>query len=143
MEYLCPCWPVSKCCDKKDKLRDNSKTKLFIVDTEQTIVPTDSSVDRLNERRGSAPLVSSGFSGEETMDTTPSSTSSRLASFFSKKGLRSNLKRTKSVTKLDRKRSASQVNENDTLIFVIMMFVVKTVELLLQDHISLADLLIF
>ncbi|XP_067661735.1 ras GTPase-activating protein nGAP-like isoform X2 [Haliotis asinina] len=66
-----------------------------------------------NERRGSVPLVSAaGIDDNDVMDSP--STSSRLVNFFTKKGFKTNLKRTKSVTKLDRKRSGSNVSENDT-----------------------------
>ncbi|XP_050417640.1 ras GTPase-activating protein nGAP isoform X4 [Patella vulgata] len=100
---------------RNESLPDLSKSLDFDTGRGQTFFRKifNTSFERLNERRGSAPLVSTGFVGEDMMDT-PSSTSSKLASFFSKKGFRSNLKRTKSVTKLDRKRSASNVCENDT-----------------------------
>lgn len=65
------------------------------------------------ERRSSLPLVAS-VDDCSVMESSTSSTTSRLASFFSMKGFRSNLKRTKSVTKLDRKRSSSNVSETDT-----------------------------
>ncbi|XP_021361537.1 disabled homolog 2-interacting protein-like isoform X7 [Mizuhopecten yessoensis] len=65
----------------------------------------------VHERRGSMPLVSAGLD-EENMDTT--STPSKIANFFMRKGFKTNLKRTKSVTKLDRKRSASNISDNDT-----------------------------
>ncbi|XP_060064301.1 ras GTPase-activating protein nGAP-like isoform X7 [Ylistrum balloti] len=65
----------------------------------------------VHERRGSMPLVSAGLD-DENMDTT--STPSKIANFFMRKGFKTNLKRTKSVTKLDRKRSASNISENDT-----------------------------
>ncbi|XP_046331942.1 ras GTPase-activating protein nGAP-like isoform X6 [Haliotis rufescens] len=65
-----------------------------------------------NERRGSVPLVSAAGIDDDVMDSP--STSSRLVNFFTKKGFKTNLKRTKSVTKLDRKRSGSNVSENDT-----------------------------
>lgn len=69
----------------------------------------DSSNEKFsNERRGSMPLVSS-VDGSSMDGTT-----SKLANFFTKKGLRTNLKRTKSVTKLDRKRSVSNVSETET-----------------------------
>ncbi|CAL1545446.1 unnamed protein product [Lymnaea stagnalis] len=42
------------------------------------------------------------------------STTSKLAHFFSKKGFKSNLKRTKSATKLDRKRSSPNLSDNDS-----------------------------
>ncbi|XP_033727185.1 disabled homolog 2-interacting protein-like isoform X4 [Pecten maximus] len=67
----------------------------------------------VHERRGSMPLVSAGLD-EENMDTT--STPSKIANFFMRKGFKTNLKRTKSVTKLDRKRSASNISESDTSI---------------------------
>ncbi|XP_041369244.1 ras GTPase-activating protein nGAP-like isoform X3 [Gigantopelta aegis] len=63
-----------------------------------------------SERRGSLPLVSSSL--DDTMDS--SSSSSRFVNFFTKKGFKSNLKRTKSVTKLDRKRSVPGFSDNDT-----------------------------
>ncbi|XP_069121628.1 ras GTPase-activating protein nGAP-like isoform X2 [Argopecten irradians] len=65
----------------------------------------------VHERRGSMPLVSAGLD-DDNMDTT--STPSKIANFFMRKGFKTNLKRTKSVTKLDRKRSASNISENDT-----------------------------
>ncbi|XP_033727223.1 disabled homolog 2-interacting protein-like isoform X9 [Pecten maximus] len=72
----------------------------------------DSSYEKIvHERRGSMPLVSAGLD-EENMDTT--STPSKIANFFMRKGFKTNLKRTKSVTKLDRKRSASNISESDT-----------------------------
>ncbi|XP_060064297.1 disabled homolog 2-interacting protein-like isoform X3 [Ylistrum balloti] len=72
----------------------------------------DSSYEKIvHERRGSMPLVSAGLD-DENMDTT--STPSKIANFFMRKGFKTNLKRTKSVTKLDRKRSASNISENDT-----------------------------
>ncbi|XP_029649239.1 ras GTPase-activating protein nGAP isoform X5 [Octopus sinensis] len=72
----------------------------------------DSSNEKFsNDRRGSMPLVPSVDGGNMEMGTT-----SKLAHFFTKKGLRTNLKRTKSVTKLDRKRSASNVCERETSI---------------------------
>ncbi|XP_069121632.1 ras GTPase-activating protein nGAP-like isoform X6 [Argopecten irradians] len=67
----------------------------------------------VHERRGSMPLVSAGLD-DDNMDTT--STPSKIANFFMRKGFKTNLKRTKSVTKLDRKRSASNISENDTSI---------------------------
>ncbi|XP_062571826.1 ras GTPase-activating protein nGAP-like isoform X9 [Saccostrea cucullata] len=71
----------------------------------------DSSYEKLSDRRGSEPLVSSSLDLRgEAMDA--NSTPSKIANFFIKKGFSrsSNLKRTKSVTKLDnRKRSASHV----------------------------------
>ncbi|XP_069121630.1 ras GTPase-activating protein nGAP-like isoform X4 [Argopecten irradians] len=72
----------------------------------------DSSYEKIvHERRGSMPLVSAGLD-DDNMDTT--STPSKIANFFMRKGFKTNLKRTKSVTKLDRKRSASNISENDT-----------------------------
>ncbi|CAG5129549.1 unnamed protein product, partial [Candidula unifasciata] len=69
-----------------------------------------SSLERMDEqRRGSLPLVSTYNDSMESVSTT-----SRLANFFSKKGFKSNLKRTKSVTKLDRKRSSPNLSEHDT-----------------------------
>ncbi|PVD22436.1 hypothetical protein C0Q70_18248 [Pomacea canaliculata] len=78
----------------------------------------DSSLEKVTsspvgERRGSLPLVGAA-DDDNIMESSTSSTTSRLASFFSRKGFMSNLKRTKSVTKLDRKRSGSHVSENDT-----------------------------
>ncbi|XP_052719192.1 disabled homolog 2-interacting protein-like isoform X8 [Crassostrea angulata] len=81
----------------------------------------DTSYEKLSDRRGSEPLVSSSSIDlrADAMDT--SSTPSKIANFFMKKGFKSsNLKRTKSVTKLDnRKRSASHVmdsNESNTFV---------------------------
>ncbi|XP_076436636.1 uncharacterized protein LOC143276119 isoform X3 [Babylonia areolata] len=69
------------------------------------------------ERRSSLPLVGSSDDeggGGGLMESSTTSATSRLANFFSKKGFRSNLKRTKSVTKLDRKRSGSNASEHET-----------------------------
>ncbi|XP_078324419.1 ras GTPase-activating protein nGAP-like isoform X8 [Crassostrea virginica] len=81
----------------------------------------NSSYEKLSDRRGSEPLVSSSSVDlrSDAMDT--GSTPSKIANFFMKKGFRSsNLKRTKSVTKLDnRKRSASHVmdgHESNTFV---------------------------
>ncbi|XP_046655866.1 ras GTPase-activating protein raskol-like isoform X4 [Daphnia pulicaria] len=74
------------------------------------------------ERRGSAPVTpvlpaanpannvtNNGFAPRNSMDS--SSTPSRFANFFSKRSFKSNpLKRTKSVTKLERKRAVLDVN---------------------------------
>ncbi|KZS11897.1 putative Ras GTPase-activating protein, partial [Daphnia magna] len=74
------------------------------------------------ERRGSAPVTpvlpaanpannasNHGFGPRNSMDS--SSTPSRFANFFSKRSFKSNpLKRTKSVTKLERKRAVLDVN---------------------------------
>ncbi|XP_005112341.2 leucine-zipper-like transcriptional regulator 1 homolog, partial [Aplysia californica] len=70
----------------------------------------DSSLERVDggERRGSLPLVSTFTDSMDSVSTT-----SRLANFFSKKGFKTNLKRTKSATKLDRKRSSPNLAENN------------------------------
>ncbi|ELT88294.1 hypothetical protein CAPTEDRAFT_225557 [Capitella teleta] len=70
--------------------------------------PLDSAYDKGStstlteqQRRGSMPMVCSQQENQEDPPATPS----RLANFFSRKVIKSNLKRTKSVTKLDRKRN--------------------------------------
>ncbi|GFO49041.1 ras GTPase-activating protein ngap-like isoform x4 [Plakobranchus ocellatus] len=73
-------------------------------------VDLDSSLEHVDEgRRGSLPLVSSPYG--DSMESV--STTSKLASFFTKKGFKTNLKRTKSATKLDRKRSSPNLSERD------------------------------
>ncbi|XP_059147886.1 ras GTPase-activating protein nGAP-like isoform X4 [Physella acuta] len=75
-------------------------------------VDPDSSLERVDgERRGSLPLVSPY---NDSMESVSTSTTSKLANFFTKKGFKSNMKRTKSATKLDRKRSSPNLSENDT-----------------------------
>ncbi|XP_052091423.1 disabled homolog 2-interacting protein-like isoform X6 [Mytilus californianus] len=72
-----------------------------------------------NERRGSVPLVN-GVDQTDSMDTS-SSTPSKIANFFIRKGFKGNLKRTKSVTKLekiDRKRAASNLSDHESSTFV-------------------------
>ncbi|XP_013397649.1 uncharacterized protein LOC106164314 [Lingula anatina] len=57
------------------------------------------------ERRGSLPMVSRSL--EDNMDATSGTFKlSSIQNFFSKKTLKGTLKRTKSATKLDRKRTA-------------------------------------
>ncbi|XP_055897113.1 ras/Rap GTPase-activating protein SynGAP-like isoform X7 [Biomphalaria glabrata] len=76
----------------------------------QNLHSTDSSLERVDtERRGSLPLVSPYNGSTESVSTT-----SKLANLFTKKGFKNNLKRTKSATKLDRKRSSPNLSENDT-----------------------------
>ncbi|RUS84622.1 hypothetical protein EGW08_007594, partial [Elysia chlorotica] len=73
--------------------------------------PTDSSLEHVDEgRRGSLPLVASPYHGDSLESV---STTSKLANFFTKKGFKTNLKRTKSATKLDRKRSSPNLSERD------------------------------
>ncbi|KAK7478481.1 hypothetical protein BaRGS_00030240 [Batillaria attramentaria] len=94
MDFICPC--VRVCRDCVDKKRSRKLIPTECPDDDRWSL-ADSSQEKVSsgeERRSSLPLVAS--------------------SFFSMKGLRSNLKRTKSVTKLDRKRSASNASENDT-----------------------------
>ncbi|KAL8596990.1 hypothetical protein ACOMHN_054721 [Nucella lapillus] len=90
-------------------------------------------------RRGSVPLVGAssdeeGGGGGATATTmeTPSTTS-RLVSFFSKRGFRSNLKRTKSATKLDRKRSTSNVSERDASLISSRIRAARSHESLLSN----------
>ncbi|XP_056010607.1 disabled homolog 2-interacting protein-like isoform X9 [Ostrea edulis] len=102
---LCPPQPCMSC--PLDKF-----SRSPMLDTFNDSMP-DSSYEKLSDRRGSEPLVSSSLDLRgDVMDT--SSTPSKIANFFMKKGFKSsNLKRTKSVTKLDnRKRSASHVMDS-------------------------------
>lgn len=88
-----------------------------------SILHEDTSYEKAcGERRGSAPVTpvlpaanpannasNHGFGPRNSMDS--SSTPSRFANFFSKRSFKSNpLKRTKSVTKLERKRAVLDVN---------------------------------
>ncbi|KAK3772140.1 hypothetical protein RRG08_020983 [Elysia crispata] len=72
-----------------------------------------SSLEHVDEgRRGSLPLVSSPYG--DSLESV--STTSKLANFFTKKGFKTNLKRTKSATKLDRKRSSPNLSERDATV---------------------------
>ncbi|XP_064648942.1 ras GTPase-activating protein nGAP-like isoform X4 [Lineus longissimus] len=63
------------------------------------------------DRRCSIPIVTEPSNSDENMEGS-SSPASRFANFFTKKGFKSNLKRTKSVTKLDRKRAGSALEHD-------------------------------
>ncbi|XP_064615899.1 ras GTPase-activating protein nGAP-like isoform X3 [Liolophura sinensis] len=99
---------------RKDSYSDLSENRHYEPEHGSLRIRKHSSYDKaVTERRGSVPLVPSSLSNTEvTMDTGTTSTN-RIANFFSKKTFRTNLKRTKSVTKLDRKRSIPASSEND------------------------------
>ncbi|KAL8562897.1 hypothetical protein ACOMHN_004589 [Nucella lapillus] len=119
MALCCPCLRV--CRDLRDRRHCRRLIPTENPD-DQVYSWADSSLEKVSggsgeERRSSLPLVGSSDDeggGGGLMETSTTSATSRLASFFSKRGFRSNLKRTKSVTKLDRKRSGSNASEHDT-----------------------------
>ncbi|XP_070176912.1 ras GTPase-activating protein nGAP-like isoform X3 [Littorina saxatilis] len=118
MDIFCPC--IRVCRDCTDRRQSRKLIPTEPPEDEGGYSFADSSLEKVSsgdERRSSVPLVGSSDDDEgggSAMETSTTSATSRLASFFSKKGFRSNLKRTKSVTKLDRKRSGSNASENDT-----------------------------
>ncbi|ODM92388.1 putative Ras GTPase-activating protein [Orchesella cincta] len=85
-----------------DKTLSGSSAFGDLGDEEERYYPSDTSYDKAcgSERRGSAPLTP--LLGRETP--------SRFANFFSKRSFKSNpLKRTKSVTKLERKKAGGAI----------------------------------
>lgn len=91
-----------------------------------------------NERRGSAPLVNV-IDQHENMDTS-SSTPSKIANFFIRKGFKGTLKRTKSVTKLekiDRKRAASNLSDHESNLINSRIRSSRSHESLLTNHVNM------